>query len=91
MSGCPNADIAGRDFSEPGGSDFDNFVPLGIPVAGAETGAGAQSDPCYHRPCDGMDNISWEAITLLSKAAGRATAELALSLDGIPPRNKTGH
>jgi hypothetical protein len=64
-------------------------LELGIPSSGIFTGAGAPEDACYHQACDNLDNINWEAITLNTKAAGRAAAQLALSLDGIPPREKT--
>lgn len=64
-------------------------MELGIPSSGIFTGAGAPEDECYHRACDNLDNVNWEALTLNTKAAGRAAAHLALSLDGIPPRDKT--
>ncbi|EGR45765.1 uncharacterized protein TRIREDRAFT_81087 [Trichoderma reesei QM6a] len=70
-------------------SDYVAFLELGIPSSGIFTGAGAPEDACYHQACDNLDNINWEAITLNTKAAGRAAAQLALSLDGIPPREKT--
>ncbi|KAH6606971.1 aminopeptidase y [Trichoderma cornu-damae] len=70
-------------------SDYVAFLELGIPSSGLFTGAGAPEDACYHQACDNLDNINWEAITLNTKAAGRAAAQLALSLDGIPPREKT--
>jgi len=53
------------------------------------TGAGAPFDECYHQACDDFDNIHWEASTINAKAAARAAARLALSLDGVPPREKT--
>jgi aminopeptidase Y len=64
-------------------------LTLGIPSSGIFTGAGAPEDVCYHQACDNIDNINWEALTLNTKAAGRAAAQLALSLDGIPLRRKT--
>lgn len=36
-----------------------------------------------------MTNINWDAITDNTKAAGRAAATFALSLDGVPGRDKT--
>ncbi|KAH8123359.1 aminopeptidase Y [Trichoderma asperellum] len=69
-------------------SDYVAFLELGIPSSGLFTGAGAPEDECYHQACDNLDNINWEAITLNAKAAGRAAAQLALSLEGIPPRDK---
>ncbi|KFA48315.1 hypothetical protein S40293_04455 [Stachybotrys chartarum IBT 40293] len=67
-------------------SDYVAFLQLGIPSSGLFTGAGAPTDPCYHLACDDINNINWEAITLNTKAAGRAAAQFALSLDGVPPR-----
>jgi len=72
-----------------GGSDYQSFHAIGVPVSGLFTGSAAVQDPCYHRPCDGTSNINWEALTLNAKAAGRAAAQLALSLEGVPSRNKT--
>lgn len=69
-------------------SDYVGFLNLGIPSSGLFTGAGAPTDPCYHLVCDNMDNISWEAITINAKAAGVVAAQMALSLEGVPPRNK---
>ena len=77
------------DSTFSGGSDYDSFNEIGVPVSGVSTGANQAQDPCYHRPCDGTDNINWEAMTVITKAAGRAAAQLALSLEGVPARNKT--
>lgn len=70
-------------------SDYVAFLELGIPSSGIFTGAGAPQDPCYHTACDDLANINWDAITVNAKAAGRAMAELALSVEGIPPRETT--
>ena len=70
-------------------SDYVAFLELGIPSSGIFTGAGAPWDVCYHLGCDDLDNINWDAITVNTKAAGRAAAQFALSLDGVPPRQKT--
>lgn len=71
------------------GSDYVGFLELGIPSSGIQTGGGVPADPCYHLACDTFDNISWEALELNTKAAARAAATLALSLEGVPPRNTT--
>ncbi|KAK2616529.1 hypothetical protein QQS21_000572 [Conoideocrella luteorostrata] len=70
-------------------SDYVAFLKLGIPSSGIFTGAGAPTDPCYHLACDTIDNINWDAFTVNAKAAARAAAQFALSLDGVPPRVKT--
>ncbi|KAB5522912.1 hypothetical protein GE09DRAFT_495448 [Coniochaeta sp. 2T2.1] len=69
-------------------SDYVGFLELGIPSSGIFTGAGAPEDPCYHLACDTLDNIDYDALTVNAKAAGRAAAKLALSLDGVPARTK---
>ncbi len=71
----------------PGGdSDYAPFFDYGIPIAMINTGAGGQYDPCYHRACDDINNISWEALTLNTKAAANALGVLANSLEGVPGR-----
>ncbi|KAF3909296.1 hypothetical protein ABW20_dc0108061 [Dactylellina cionopaga] len=79
------AEIAGFGTS----SDYVGFLNIGVPSSGLFTGAGAPQDPCYHLKCDTLDNIDWEALTHNAKAAARVAATFALSLDGVPPRNKT--
>ncbi|KAK3899164.1 peptidase-like protein [Staphylotrichum tortipilum] len=71
------------------GSDFVGFVELGIPSTALHTGAGEPYDPCYHQACDNLNNIDWEALTVNAKAAARALARLATSLEGVGPRQKT--
>lgn len=45
------------------GTYYVDFVDLGIPVGGLYTGTPPQ-DNCYHLPCDNIDNINWEVLTL---------------------------
>ncbi|GAB1316848.1 hypothetical protein MFIFM68171_07058 [Madurella fahalii] len=71
------------------GSDFVGFIQLGIPTSAIFTGAGDPWDPCYHQACDNIDNIHWEALTINARAAARALATLAHSLEGVPPRQTT--
>ncbi|KAF9995970.1 Leucyl aminopeptidase yscIV [Entomortierella chlamydospora] len=75
-----------------GGSDFLPFLLEGIPSGGLLTGAGerktmeqrtlfggfanAPLDPCYHQSCDTLENISKEALTLMSQAALYAITKL---------------
>lgn len=70
-------------------SDYLGFLNLGIPSSGLFTGAGAPADPCYHLACDNTTNIDAEALTVNAKAAAVVAAKFALSLEGVPPRNKT--
>jgi aminopeptidase Y len=70
-------------------SDYVGFLNRGIPSSGIFTGAGAPNDPCYHQACDTTENVNYDALTINAKAAGWAAAKMALSLEGVPPRNKT--
>lgn len=76
-------DLAGR-------SDHGPFAAEGVPVGGIFSGdssakterqeeiyggeAGEPYDECYHRACDDLDNISREALDVISDAAAHATA-----------------
>lgn len=73
------------------GSDYVGFIEIGVPSSGLHTGTSAGGfDPCYHLECDGIDNISWEALTGNAKAAARAAAIMANSdLEDLPRRRKT--
>ncbi|KAF9965724.1 Leucyl aminopeptidase yscIV [Mortierella alpina] len=78
-----------------GGSDYLPFLDEGIPAGGLMTGASrkksveqrkrfggfanAQLDPCYHQSCDTLDNVSKEALELMSQAALHAITKLATS------------
>ena len=70
-------------------SDYVGFLKLGIPSSGLFTGAGAPWDVCYHKACDDLNNINWDAIEVNAKAAAYVAAKFAISLDGVPARNKT--
>lgn len=67
-------------------SDYVGFLELGVPSSGLFTGAGAPEDPCYHLACDTTDNVDYGALTDNARAAGAVAAQLALSLEGLPPR-----
>jgi Zn-dependent M28 family amino/carboxypeptidase len=81
-----NAALDGRSDHGP---FQDENVPTGGLFSGAEGAkseeqreafggqAGASFDPCYHRPCDDIDNLSKESLDTLSDAAAHATAVLA--------------
>ena len=59
------------------------------PDADVVATAGAPFDACYHQACDDLDNIHWEDLTVNARAAARALANLANSLEGVPARQKT--
>ncbi|CAA9457945.1 MAG: Uncharacterized lipoprotein aminopeptidase LpqL [uncultured Rubrobacteraceae bacterium] len=76
-----------------GRSDYGPFIAQGIPAGGLFTGAeGVKTaeqaaiyggtaaepyDPCYHRACDDITNLSVEALDEMSDAAAHATINFA--------------
>lgn len=76
-----------------GRSDYDAFLRAGVPSGGLFTGAderktaeqvelygglvSQQLDPCYHRPCDTLDNIDPFALTANTNALVAAVRTLA--------------
>jgi Zn-dependent M28 family amino/carboxypeptidase len=74
-------------------SDHASFMEAGIPVGYLTTGmgnlktereaavyggtAGAPYDPCYHKPCDTLDNVSTTVLGQMSDGAAHATLTLA--------------
>jgi Zn-dependent M28 family amino/carboxypeptidase len=74
-------------------SDHAPFMEAGIPVGWLFTGtnklktareaavyggtAGVPYDPCYHQPCDNLDNVSTTALNQTSDGAAHATLTLA--------------
>jgi Zn-dependent M28 family amino/carboxypeptidase len=76
-----------------GRSDHVPFEARGIPAGGLFSGAegiktaeeaaafggeaGAAHDPCYHRPCDDLNNLDEKVLNQFSDAAAHATVTLA--------------
>jgi Zn-dependent M28 family amino/carboxypeptidase len=64
-------------------SDHAPFDSAGVPVNGLYTGAtergpgGRRRDPCYHLPCDTLDNVDLAALLPMARAAQRALAAQA--------------
>ena len=64
-------------------SDHSPFEGEGVAVSGLYTGAsergpgGRPRDPCYHLPCDGLDNVDRAVLLRMARATARALAELA--------------
>lgn len=47
------------------GSDYASFWQvLGKPVGGLHTGTGSAQDPCYHAPCDNINNPNITTLTI---------------------------
>lgn len=79
------------------GSDFVPFVDASIASGGLQTGASslkdmtersqfkgfanAAYDPCYHQPCDTVENLNQKAIEIHSKAAAHVIQELSTKPD----------
>ncbi|MEO3752331.1 M28 family metallopeptidase [Streptomyces sp. B6B3] len=76
-----------------GRSDHARFAAAGVPVGGLFTGAGyvmtdeqaakwdgtagERFDPCYHRACDGLDNVNETALDRNADALAHAVWELS--------------
>jgi len=82
-----------------GRSDYGPFIAAGVPAGGLFTGAegikterqaqvyggraGVAYDPCYHRACDTITNVSTRALGQMSDAIAHATQTLAVSRTGL--------
>jgi Zn-dependent M28 family amino/carboxypeptidase len=91
--------LAYRETSIGGGSDHAPFARAGIPVGGLFTGAegrksaeqaevfggraGRPYDPCYHRACDTIANVSNVALTRSARAAAHAVALFARDVSSV--------
>jgi Zn-dependent M28 family amino/carboxypeptidase len=78
-----------------GRSDYGPFIEVGVPAGGLFTGAegikteeeaaiyggtaGEPYDPCYHQACDTIENVSLEALDLMSDAMAHAVLTAAMS------------
>jgi Zn-dependent M28 family amino/carboxypeptidase len=87
-----------------GRSDYGPFIAVGIPAGGLFTGAegiktdeeqamyggtaGDQYDPCYHLACDTFDNISLEALDLMSDAAAHSVLTFAMTRSSVNGTDK---
>jgi Zn-dependent M28 family amino/carboxypeptidase len=85
--------IAHRELSLGGSSDHAPFAGAGIPIGGLFTGAdgrksaaqarafggraGRAHDPCYHKPCDTLANVSPTALRRTAGAAADAVRHFA--------------
>jgi aminopeptidase Y len=65
------------------GNRSDSSAFRGVPINGLYTGAtergpgGKPRDPCYHLPCDTLDNVDQAVLLKSARAAARALYELA--------------
>jgi Zn-dependent M28 family amino/carboxypeptidase len=83
--------------STDGESDDAAFAAAGVPTGGVFTGAfqtktrrearlfggtaGEPTDPCYHQPCDDLDNVDLRIASQLTQGLGAVTLDLA----GVAP------
>ena len=85
-----------------GRSDYYAFMAVGIPSGGLFSGAedsismadaelfdlnADYYDACYHRACDGMENLHHQVFTEMSDATTHVTLRLAGHLAQNPPEN----
>lgn len=63
-------------------SDHASFLSAGIPAGGLFTGADGGADPCYHQPCDRVENVNRDMLDLMADTAAHATLTFAQSPDG---------
>ncbi|KAJ2920654.1 hypothetical protein H1R20_g16439, partial [Candolleomyces eurysporus] len=103
--GAGNLRSAPTEFS--GRSDYGPFLDVGIPSGGLFTGAegkktaeeaqwwggeaGVDYDICYHKACDGVNNLNVPAWVENTKAAAHAIATYARSLNGIPRGSRSAN
>ena len=82
-----------------GRSDYGPFIAVGIPAGGLFTGAegikteaeaalfggtaGQPYDPCYHKACDTINNVSTKALNEMGDAAAHAVQTLAQTRSGL--------
>ncbi len=82
-----------------GRSDYGPFIAVGIPAGGLFTGAegiktpeqaaiyggtaGVAYDPCYHKACDTINNVSTKALNEMGDAAAHAVQTLAQTRSGL--------
>lgn len=82
-----------------GRSDYGPFIDAGIPAGGLFTGAedikseeearlfggtpGVAFDPCYHSPCDDIDNLSIVALDQMSDGVAHAVLAFAQTTSAV--------
>ncbi|HEX5594976.1 MAG TPA: M28 family metallopeptidase [Micromonosporaceae bacterium] len=91
--------LASAETAFSGRSDYGPFIEVGIPAGGLFTGAegvkteaeaaiyggtaGVSYDPCYHRACDNIGNVSVQAIDEMADAVAHAIITYAFDLSGV--------
>jgi Zn-dependent M28 family amino/carboxypeptidase len=82
-----------------GRSDYGPFIDVGIPAGGLFSGAeeiktaeeaavyggtaGIAYDPCYHQPCDDLDNVNLASLDELGDAAADAVLQFAMTSSAV--------
>ncbi|KAK7710508.1 hypothetical protein SLS63_012938 [Diaporthe eres] len=68
------------------GSDYASFWKvLDKPVGGLHTGTGAAQDPCYHAPCDNINNPNITTLTINTRATAHVLSILSVNGTDIIP------
>ena len=91
--------LASEPTAFSGRSDYGPFIEVGIPAGGLFTGAegiktpeqaavyggtaGIAYDPCYHKSCDTIANVSVTAIDQMADAAAFAVITFAQNTEGV--------
>ncbi len=99
-------DLPSEESAFSGRSDYGPFIDVGIPAGGLFTGgdgtktpeqaavyggtAGIAYDPCYHTPCDDIDNVNRTALHQMSDAVAHAVLTFAMSTQAVNGAGK-GH
>ena len=95
--------LASEPTAFDGRSDYGPFIAVGIPAGGLFSGAedektpeqaavyggtaGVPYDPCYHQPCDDINNLNTRALSEMGDAAAHAVLTLARTKSGFFPDN----
>lgn len=97
MQAAKGVSVEGTDFT--GRSDYGEFIAVGIPAGGLDTGAevlkteaqaakwggtaGIAFDPCYHQACDNLGNVDRVALDRNSDGVAWALGVYATSTESI--------
>jgi Zn-dependent M28 family amino/carboxypeptidase len=97
MQAAKGVSVEGTDFT--GRSDYGEFIAVGIPAGGLDTGAevlktpaqaakwggtaGIAYDPCYHQACDNLGNIDRVALDRNADGVAWALGVYATSTESV--------
>lgn len=74
-----------------GGSDYEPFMNFPHkPIDSLHTGTGVNEDPCYHRPCDVVDGINPQTLTINAKVCFCLLTQRTRLAADYPGGNRSG-